>query len=161
MSMIGNYYALPPGELKELKDNPDKLEDAIFEAESFDENFFDVDKAWHGIHYLLTGSDWQGELPLFNAVLGGKEFGSEDLGYGPPRYLTKEEVQELNEALEKISWNELEKRYDPLTMSKLEIYPDIWDDEDALEYLEHHFNALKNFLADTARQEKALVLYLG
>jgi len=43
----------------------------------------DIQKAWHGLHYLLCVQPWDGDLPLRNAVLGGSEIGP-DLGYGPP-----------------------------------------------------------------------------
>jgi hypothetical protein len=61
-----------------------------------------IDKSWHGIHFLLTGSAWGGKPPLSNAVLGGKEFG-QDLGYGPARYLTPDQVKEVAAALDEIT----------------------------------------------------------
>ena len=39
-----------------------------------------LDKAWHGIHYLLTGSAWEGELPLGFICQGGSAVGDIDLG---------------------------------------------------------------------------------
>ncbi|MGW4155458.1 DUF1877 family protein [Micromonospora chersina] len=43
----------------------------------------DLDKWWHGIHYLLTGTDWQIGEGAGAAILGGAEIG-QDGGYGPP-----------------------------------------------------------------------------
>src|SRR5687768_10356646 len=48
---------------------------------------FDVDKAWQGIHFLLTGTDWEGEGPLAFVLHGGAEI-EEDMGYGPPHGFT-------------------------------------------------------------------------
>src|SRR5688500_4635495 len=41
----------------------------------------DADKAWHGLHYLLTKTAWGGEPPLDFIALGGTPVGDEDLGY--------------------------------------------------------------------------------
>src|SRR5688500_6275073 len=35
----------------------------------------DLDKAWHGIHYLLTGTAWEGAEPLNFLVAGGRPVG--------------------------------------------------------------------------------------
>jgi hypothetical protein len=40
----------------------------------------DVDKAWHGIHYLLTGTAWEGDPPLDFIVKGGSQVGDVDDG---------------------------------------------------------------------------------
>lgn len=42
-----------------------------------------MDKAWHGIHYLLTGTAWEGDPPLNFLVTGGREVGTEEIGIGP------------------------------------------------------------------------------
>jgi Domain of unknown function (DUF1877) len=52
----------------------------------------DLDKAWHGIHYLLTGTAWEGEPPLDFLVRGGRTVGTIEVGYSPARVLTAEET---------------------------------------------------------------------
>src|SRR6266567_6860392 len=49
-----------------------------------------LDKAWHGVHYLLCGEVEPGAALLSQAVLGGVELGEGEgfSGYGPPRYFT-------------------------------------------------------------------------
>jgi len=46
-----------------------------------------LDKAWHGLHYLLCGALEPAPGPLGQAVFGGTEIG-EDQGYGPARYFS-------------------------------------------------------------------------
>jgi len=46
-----------------------------------------LDKAWHGLHYLLCGALEPAPGPLGQAVFGGTEIG-EDPGYGPARYFS-------------------------------------------------------------------------
>src|SRR5512145_3257845 len=36
---------------------------ADLELSSFEGDSTDLDKAWHGIHYFLTGTAWEGEHP--------------------------------------------------------------------------------------------------
>jgi len=50
-----------------------------------------LDKAWHGVHYLLCGKLEPGTDLASQAVMGGTEIG-DDLGYGPARYFEANEV---------------------------------------------------------------------
>ena len=47
----------------------------------------DLDKAWHGLHYLFTGTDEGGNSPLDFLAVGGEEIGTIEVGYGPARAL--------------------------------------------------------------------------
>ena len=61
-----------------------------------------LDKNWQEVHEVLTGgSKPSGDL-LSNAIFGGAEFGS-DLGYGPARFLTPEQVKQISARLTSIS----------------------------------------------------------
>jgi Domain of unknown function (DUF1877) len=42
----------------------------------------DLDKSWHGIHYLLTGTASGGVAPVNFLVAGGRPVGKLDVGYG-------------------------------------------------------------------------------
>ncbi len=41
-----------------------------------------MDKEWHGIHFLLTGEPWPVDHPLGMAIFGADDIG-DNLGYGP------------------------------------------------------------------------------
>ena len=88
-----------------------------------------LEKSWHGLHYLLTGSAMEGELPLAFLLQGGEAIGEDD-GYGPPRLFHADEVQELHTALSAISDDELWSRFDPDQMSAEGVYPDVWDESE-------------------------------
>ena len=47
-----------------------------------------LDKAWHGLHYLLCGKLEPAPGPLGQAVFGGSEIG-ENRGYGSERYFAR------------------------------------------------------------------------
>src|SRR5687768_2691470 len=121
MSMIGCFYAIRDDDLEAILEKPKritKLWDPSTEspakpsflsklfgskpaAAKIDRDpwlpagkpeYFDVDKAWQGIHFLLTGSDREGNGPLAFILHGGRSI-DEDLGYGPPRGFTSVEVK--------------------------------------------------------------------
>jgi hypothetical protein len=67
----------------------------------------DLDKAWHGIHYLFTGTAWEGDPPLNFLVKGGREVGDEEIGLGPPCTLRALETRDIASALEALSDDEV------------------------------------------------------
>jgi Domain of unknown function (DUF1877) len=125
----------------------------------------DVDKAWHGLHFLFTGDAWSGESPLGFIVAGGTEVGNEDVGYGPARAFTSADVREISAALERITRDELARRFDPARMMELGIYPEIWDrdpaDDDTLEYLLEYFDLLKEFVSRGAKSGRGMLVYIN
>jgi len=122
----------------------------------------DLDKAWHGIHYLLTGTAWEGAEPLNFIVCGGKEVGNVDVGYGPARVLASDEVKKIADALGALDKNVLRERFNPGEMMSLEIYPDIWDrdpkDDDTLGYCIEYYDDLHRFLSDAAGNSMGVAL---
>lgn len=133
MSMIGSFLLVEDEILGRLLEAPEGvhalLEERVQQAES-PVDYVDVDKAWHALHFLLTGTAWAGEPPLDFIASGGTCVGDEDVGYGPARALRKEAVVALARALEKITTPTLVERYDGPKMAQLEIYPQGWADLD-------------------------------
>ena len=117
----------------------------------------DLDKAWHGIHYMLTGDPWNGEPPLSWAVMGGTELG-EDTGYGPPRYLEPEQVSRVARALKEISPDEFSGRYDRETMKNADIYA-VGDDSDP-EYFTQYYLQLRDFYQDAASNGNGMIIFM-
>ena len=125
----------------------------------------DLDKAWHGIHYLLTGTAWAGEAPLDFLVTGGQTVGAEDLGYGPGRMFTSADVRRIHAALAAVSDEELARRYSPAAMKHADIYPNIWDRPpdvgDAREYVLSYVTTLRDFLTNASRGGMGMLVYLS
>jgi hypothetical protein len=122
----------------------------------------DLDKAWHGIHYLLTGTAWAGDPPLNFLVTGGHELGTEEVGIGPARTLTSAETREVARALAQITDEELRARFAPREMMRLEIYPEIWDrdpaTDDTLGYLMEYVGQLRSTLATVVGRGHGLLV---
>jgi hypothetical protein len=120
-----------------------------------------LDKAWHGIHYVLCGAVEPGDSLLSRAVLGGTEVGEDFSGYGPARCFTPGQVAELAGALGAPQVEqEASDRYDPQRMTELGIYPFGWDEEDNREWIFDAFRELRDFYAEAAAQGRGVVTCL-
>ena len=69
MSMICSLRLLGPEELAALHAEPESIEDLIAAEGSDAQVELCIDKAWHGIHFLLTGAESGGRVPLDPVVL--------------------------------------------------------------------------------------------
>ena len=121
-----------------------------------------LDKAWHGVHYVLCGEVEPGVALLSQPVLGGVALGDNDegfSGYGPPRYFTAAQVTEFGLALSRPELeSEAAARFDVARMSQLKIYPG-WQPSD-LEWVMDGFRRLRDFYSDAARKGRAIVTCL-
>ncbi len=122
--MMGNFLLVSESEIAALLKAPAEIHAFLEQrlAESPPNEYVDADKAWHILHFLLTGTAWEGEAPLNFIVRGGQEIGEEDVGYGPARALLPAAVVTLDAALEALPTAALAERYDPAQMATLEIY---------------------------------------
>lgn len=156
-SMIWLAVAVEPAQFEQFRTNSESLTKALF---SKGEHAIKLDKDWHGIHFLLTGTAWDVRGEVGQAILGGNGFG-EDMGYGPARVLSVPQVKVVAEALAKNSSESLSARYNPEAMTKAEIYPTvIWNREgaQALAPLLNSYKALVTFYQRAAEKGQLVVI---
>jgi hypothetical protein len=160
MELIGRR--LSATELRALLDDPSTADDLLYgdlddDDAEMPEPELDLDKLWHGVHYLLTGTAWDlGDGAAGAAILGGTEFGS-DGGYGPPRLVDADLVRAVAAGLDGLDPDALRTRFDPVAMSAAGIYPDVWTDVDADDLIEH-LGTLRDFYRSAAGQGQAVLL---
>lgn len=122
-----------------------------------------LEKAWHGVHYLLAGSAEPGATLRSQAVLGGVELGEDPQGfsgYGAPRYFRAAAVRQLSEELSRPEVEaEAAGRFDSARMSQLEIYPG-WSGEQDKEWVMEAFRRLRDFYASAAANGRSVVTSL-
>jgi len=125
----------------------------------------DLDKSWHGIHYLLTGTADESGTPLEFLVAGGTFVGDEDIGYGPPRVFTSAETRAIAGLLATVSDDELRSRFAPDAMMRAEIYPEIRDrdptDDDTLGYLMEYVAILREAMTTVTSRGHGLLVVLS
>jgi hypothetical protein len=132
-------------------------------AETDDGSEIDLDKAWHGLHFIFTGTAWEGDPPGCFLVQGGEEIGDDD-GDTPPRLLDPSQVRQWSAFLASLSDEEFSRRYDADRMTALEIYPEvIWKRDAAsqhspVEYLRTALADLRAFVAAAADHGDGIVI---
>lgn len=164
MGMVACFAGIDLATILRLKANPSEVEEFIYpdDGDSEPENYIDLDKAWHCIHFMLTGSVDDNSGPLGSAVLGGVEIG-DDCGYGPARIIEPKQVDIIATALASIDENNFKSRYAPDAMQAADVYLAdmcVRDGNDALEYIVQNYHNLTAFYRDAARRGDGAILWL-
>ena len=126
-------------------------------AEGPNEDGLSLEKSWHTLHYLLTGSAGEVDSILGKTILGGKEIGP-DVGYGPARYLEASEVREVAKALKGVSEKDLGKRFNAKAMMAARVYACRVGSE--LKLAQRYFSQVVSYYAEAAERGDAMLLYL-
>lgn len=168
MSLVCQLRQLDADSAHRFIDDPDEFLTHLDKLEK-EEDGLDLDKAWHGLHYLLTGTAWAGQEPACYLVAGGEQIGDEeehDVGYGPARVLLPPQVAAFASAVSALTPAEIQRRFNAAEMTKLKIYPEIWQAEgpeaqERYNYLAESAVELHSFLSNAAEQQHAVVIYLS
>ena len=123
----------------------------------------DLDKAWHGIHYLLTGSAEPNGTLASKVIFGGESIGG-DVGYGPAQLLKPDEVKAIAQLLDATPPEVLQKRFKPEEMARAKVYPSvIWvrDGEEALKYVLDNYKNLVAFYKRAAERGQAVIFAIS
>jgi hypothetical protein len=143
------------------------------------DDWFDIDKAWHGIHFILN-SRFSTEIePLDFLLRGGRLLTPHNwvdiIGMELPdmRAFDSTQVKAIFMALSSISEDEFRRRYQPEVMAARQVYPGVWEEREQfvnwvlakylkfsthLNYLLFHFRQLKAFLQGAVEENMGLVI---
>ena len=166
MGMISNYLRVSQSELESYLEDSTKLEERVYSDDNHkDTCLIDIEKSWEGLFYILTGKSLAEEDEAkapFAWILNAPQVIDEeqDMGYGPANYITAEQTKELSTAMNKMSIEQLKDRFDGDLMNEEGVYPVIWDEEDALEYLLEYFKLLKDFFKKAAAENQAVIQFI-
>jgi hypothetical protein len=140
-------------EVARLRRNPDTICDFVNSAEAYATgDTIDLEKHWHAIHFLLTGSSGATESPL-SMILGNFEEVGPDYGYGPAWFAPRDVLQGFHAALSSLSQEDLAARYDPDAMVRAQVYiaHSLADEgEEGLKFLLEDIERLRAFAAKGA-----------
>ena len=190
MSMIGNFKTTNDSDIAALLEKPKRIEKFLygetFSTEPEKKSFFgffkekaskeadywmpsdsgeemNIDKAWQGIHFLLSGKSENAENPLGFILSGGELVGDVDVGHGPARVFTSTHVNEIAQALSSLDETEIQSRCNAEEFKKNDVYPDIWDEDfdESFGYLLSYLEDLKPFIATASENNKALIVYIN
>ena len=160
--MIGNLRPASDHEIQRLLSNPAEITRFLYGAEAEQRERVGLDRAWHAIHFALNGSRLGGDEPLNFLVSEGTPVGDIDVGYGPARVLTSDQVRRLADALEEIGPDELGQRIDVQQLDEAAIYPGRWQrDGRGVEYVVANYRQMRELIGRIARDGLGLVLYIN
>jgi hypothetical protein len=161
VSVNGVFVCVSDDQIRSLLARPDEAGAFLRHEGTRGTRSLNIDKSWHALHWLLNGSEEEGDWPLCFIVAGGAEIETEDVGYGLPRAFTSEQVHAINAALAPIATADLFDRFDGRAMNN--IYPDVWDRpeerEGNLKYLASHFDRLQQFVAKASARGLGIIAY--
>jgi hypothetical protein len=159
--MYCEVTATSPEDIGQFSAGPDLLGGLLQGARTATAHSVSLEKAWHGIHYLLTGDVWEGHGPLAFLLAGGEQLGDDE--DSPIRWFTPDETSEIDRALSGVSDEALWSRFDAEEMEQQHVYPGIWDEDEGdlkEEYLTY-FRELKQLVAAAAQRGQGLVVTIG
>ena len=153
------FWEITPLQLNDLKLSYEEVDALNCGAEgAIDADCLYIDKAWHAIHFLLTGEAEAGKFPLSFAIMDGHNI-FEDFMDGAT-YLLHEEVEAVSEALSTLPDELVSNRYDSEEFSMADIYRGPWDGSVRNEVLED-YQKLKKFFMEAASKKNAILRHIG
>ncbi|MFX3631466.1 MAG: YfbM family protein [Candidatus Pristimantibacillus sp.] len=157
MGMIGLYKAVPDHLVKKLAAGDFTTEELF----SLSGEKLDIDKAWQGIHYVLTGKDYDGVQPLGN-VVPMLDDQSLDLHDFSVFYLYPEQVKAAVEAISEYSQEQFTDKFEQNNPIEEQVYPAGSDEDyqEFLEYLFQYFTALQSFYRSIAAAGNGVIFYI-
>jgi hypothetical protein len=166
--MYGEWLRLTPAELEHAKSDLRWAHDLAMKADEgvdlpvADRRSFGTDKTWQALQFLLDRKDF----PIW-IVFGEENFVDDpedpetDWGYGPPRYLTPEQVQQAAVALADLTEEALIDGVDPAELQQAGIYPTVWDRPDELPWAVCHLPEVKVYFDAAAKAGDAILCWIG
>jgi hypothetical protein len=160
--MIANLRPASDAEIERLLANPEEITRFLYGADASQADRVALDKAWHAIHFVLTGSRLGGDEPLNFLASEGTPIGEIDVGYGPARVLTSQQVRRLAAALASIEPDEVARRVDLEQLDREAIYPGNWQRNGyGVDYVVGNYRDMRAFIARLAAQGHGLILYVN
>jgi Domain of unknown function (DUF1877) len=181
---MGMYQYLRSVTIEELKIictcPRDEVTALLWNREGFIGNYLELNKAWGGLHFLLTGKGLEDTYsvtsPLEWVTLGNHSVGGEDdsnFGNLVPdtwmgvRYLLPDEVRQVSEVLSKVSYEHLAVNYAPQVMDEKDVYPSdselkMWqrDGDRGLSWILPYFSNVVSFYQQAASEGKVMLMYM-
>jgi hypothetical protein len=128
-------------------------------------NGCNIHKAWHAIHFVLTGRAFGGREPNCYLLEGGAPLGRPTEDYDPPRVLSPDQVSAFDEVLQPISrLSLLRERFDHDAMVEAEVYSmkeGEGNEAEDLEFTAAFFKQLRRFVHEAAGKGDGVIITIG
>jgi hypothetical protein len=160
--MTWSARGVDPSQIAALKSDDKLLEQTLFGQAKAGETEVDLDKAWHGIHFLLTGSAGSNGTLASKVIMGGESIGP-DRGYGPAHLLKPAEVKAIAHLLDETTPDVLRERFKPKEMTRAAVYPGMWGPEGGEDfgYVLDYYKKLAAFYKRAASRGQAVIFVIS
>jgi len=151
MVMTWTARALTEAEHEAVLASPGRAAELVEDEPPDPKRGVDLDTAWHGIHWLLTGTAYDADTAVGQAIFGGEPIGA-NLGQGPAHLIDAASVKKIAAALESLDADDLAERVDAEAMQDADIYPGFWQETDVFQgWLRPRYKALRKFYRRAAK----------
>lgn len=163
--MIGNYYMADEETILKIREGTLSVGDLIYDENADEDRFLEIDKAWHAIHFTLTGETDESDTNNFlsKLVFSGNPVSDEDVGYGSAMEITADEVKRIHLSIRDITKSDFHHEFNVQKMAKNDIYP-VTEDEDENEFFEYvwqYFELLNSFFARASQNANCILFYIN
>ena len=154
MGMIIYLRRASPSDIARFTADASGWEEFAFEEGEDRVDIIDFDKAWHALHFMLTGGADNTEDPLGVIAQDEEKFGADENGFGGFAVISPERMKAFDLALKELDDQTLASRYDPVATDANDIYmADVFadDGDEAFEYVTQGVPDLRQFASRCAQ----------
>lgn len=165
MSMNGQYLRVTRDELERAMQDPHwalefaeqlQEEDEDNDPDPEDARTLTTHSAWNAIGFILARAEFpidivHGDQPLADG---------EDWGNGPPGCLLPERVHSAAIELRSLSFDKLTEDITPADLDHADVYPQIWDEPESLDWVRSWYAPLIPFFDAAARDDHAIIVWI-
>ena len=122
----------------------------------------DLDKAWHVLHFLLTGSNTDEPHPLNLIGHDWPPLANVNNGLGPPMAVSSAALREFHAAFDRVSDDEIMQRWDADQIREADLYiGDVLADEgeEGQEYVLEYLVRFRKFVTDCVQGADGTVVW--
>ncbi len=169
MKTLRVFYRVDPNVIDHCKQNPSFCEDVLAGDEDGLFETFDVEQSWDAVHFAVSPNRAfpdQGELDEY-LVYDWSITGAEpvhtglNLGHGPARLLTLDQVRQVAESLAGMSEKDCKEAFDLEAMETAEVNPNVSQmGAKAWDYVWDHFIRLREFYRRAAGDGHAVITWV-
>lgn len=159
MGMECELWQITVSQLEELLESDEALDSLICgEDDAMTAKSIDIGKAWHILHFCMTGETEGEVLPLSYAIMTGIPIA--DNYIDGAAYLLPDAVSDVADALSKLSENEMIRRFKDEAIGNPDVYHSQWDEDDPDEFF-GYFNRLKRFYQEAVEKGNVVLRHIG
>lgn len=147
-------------DLAGLQSDPQAADHYLFDQGAYEAGeLVDFDKAWHALHFMLTGEADETDHPLSLLPKDPERIGT-DNGFGGPWIFAPERIAGFHAELGKVSDDQIIQRFDPAAKLAANVYlADMFADEgeEAIDYIMQSVPALRTLVNRCANSGSGII----